>query len=1061
MRRRCFRTTLFVCLCAGGLSACWTGPARADTIKPKSAVDPVLHDYLNANGLLNRGLYELAAAEYRKFLEQAGDHEKSPLAHYGLGVCLFRLKKYDEATKELASLYKNAKFEFSAEIGTMLGQCHLIAQRPAKAAQVFKETVQRHGKHDLADDAAAGLVEAMYLAGQMDDAVDAGQDFDNRWPESPLWQRSRFFHGLALLAKKDFGKAAGRIGELLKRFPEGAFADQASLLLAQAYQQNGQADKAIAQYRQIVKGAKGDYVSDALLGLGTLLQQQGDHKEAGDFLDQLLERSPKDSMLASTRLQRGLAWFDQDEFARGYEVLSKVALSDDPLSDQAAYWAAKCKLREGDVAEASKLLGDAMDRFGKSALLPEMIYDRAIAQVRGERLEDAAASLRLFHSRFTDHRLAADVLQLLASVDHQRRAFDESIESCKEFLVRFPSHELSSAVSFLTGENEFLAGRYDVAVPRYEEFLARYSDDDRANKAKFRLGTALYRLRRFDDATPFLTETAAVADDHEMFRPARLALGDIYFQGGAWAQAERYLNDYLADGLSSPSADDALLKLGLARHRQEKHQEAIQAYDRLIDRFADTAHGLQAVFERGQALVELDRLDEAVKAFETVMEKGGDSRFAAYALNHLAAIATQRKDYSSASQLFQRTAQATSESGIKADALFQKAQALMSARQFEAAQAAFEDFLKRYDSHTHAPVARARRAIAIARQDRHADAVEAIVEVGRRDAAQLDPALRDAIHYEKAWCLRELERFDEAAVAYRDLLADKPEGPVYAHALLELAGIELNAKRFESAVVLLGRMRDLLNSDPDRVPAELREQAIYRLAVCEFELERFREAAEVFEVFVEAHPESDLMASARFHAGEAFFRLGRHEDAAKHLTHLADDFADRKEHGPGLLRLGESLAELQHWARSERVFTEYLSAYGSSEHWYQAQFGVGWARENQKRYDEAIDAYRQVTSRHQGPKTARAQFQIGECLFAKQRYDEAVRELLKVDILYAYPEWSAAALYEAARCFEKLGMVVEARAHFKQVVDQHKQTRWAELATQRLTEIAGTGLPGR
>jgi TolA-binding protein len=203
------------------------------------------------------------------------------------------------------------------------------------------------------------------------------------------------------------------------------------------------------------------------------------------------------------------------------------------------------------------------------------------------------------------------------------------------------------------------------------------------------------------------------------------------------------------------------------------------------------------------------------------------------------------------------------------------------------------------------------------------------------------------------------------------------------------------------------------------------------------------------------------MASARFHAGESFFRLGRHEDAVKHLTHLVDDFADSKEHGPALLRLGESLANLQHWARSERVFTEYLSGYGSSEHWYQAQFGVGWARENQKRYDEAIDAYRKVTSRHQGPKTARAQFQIGECLFAKKRYDEAVRELLKVDILYAYPEWSAAALYEAARCFEKLGKVVEARAHFKLVVDQHKQTRWAQLATQRLTEIASTGLPGR
>ena len=92
---------------------------------------------------------------------------------------------------------------------------------------------------------------------------------------------------------------------------------------------------------------------------------------------------------------------------------------------------------------------------------------------------------------------------------------------------------------------------------------------------------------------------------------------------------------------------------------------------------------------------------------------------------------------------------------------------------------------------------------------------------------------------------------------------------------------------------------------------------------------------------------------------------------------------------------------------------------------------------------------------------ARAQFQIGECLFAKQQYEDAVRELLKVDILYAYPEWSAASLFEAGRCFQKLGKPVEARNHFNQVAEQYGQTRWAEMASQQLTQGSGGSLPGR
>ncbi len=52
-------------------------------------------------------------------------------------------------------------------------------------------------------------------------------------------------------------------------------------------------------------------------------------------------------------------------------------------------------------------------------------------------------------------------------------------------------------------------------------------------------------------------------------------------------------------------------------------------------------------------------------------------------------------------------------------------------------------------------------------------------------------------------------------------------------------------------------------------------------------------------------------------------------------------------------------------------------------------------------------------------------------------------------------------LFEAARCFEKLGKSVEARNHFKQVGDRHPQTRWAKMASQRLSELSAAGMGGR
>src|SRR5690606_26095116 len=59
------------------------------------ANDPALREFHSANGLLARGMDELAVTEYRKFLEASPNHEKAPTARYGLGVALFRLKRFD------------------------------------------------------------------------------------------------------------------------------------------------------------------------------------------------------------------------------------------------------------------------------------------------------------------------------------------------------------------------------------------------------------------------------------------------------------------------------------------------------------------------------------------------------------------------------------------------------------------------------------------------------------------------------------------------------------------------------------------------------------------------------------------------------------------------------------------------------------------------------------------------------------------------------------------------------------------------------------------------------
>lgn len=1020
----------------------------------ESGADGALRDYLSANGLLNRGLFELAAAEYRKFLSDHAAHEKAPVARYGLGVCLFRMGQHEGAIAELKPLTGIADFAFLTEAETIIAQCLLALNRFEEAADAFAKAAGRGGDHPLADDAASGAIEALHRLGKNDAVIRQCEEFCTRWSDSPLRDRVQYFWGLAAIAKNDDAAAIVQLKALLEKHSQSPFAPHAELLLAQGYQRAGQTQDALGQFAAVLKRKDSAYAADALLAGGALLRVQKKLPQAGDMLDRLIEKFPQSRLIRRAKLERGLVSLDEEKFDAAAAQFESLAGEGGELSDEAAYWLGKCHFRRGRFADAAKVLGDAAKRFPKSRLAAECQYDQAVSVVRANEAEGAAALLKDFCSRYADHRLMADAMHLHALVEHQAKRFAESSALCQAFLSKFADHALLSEVMFLHGENEFLSERYTESVSRFREFLTKFTSDPKAVTAGYRIAIALYALERYDEAQPLLSKLAPLAAREEAYRPALLALGDIHLRRSEWKIAEQHLAAYLGGGSEFASADDALLKLAVCRQRQDRAAEALADYEKLIERFPASAHRTQAKFEKGQLLLVLEKHDLARAAFEEVAAEGTNTPFAAHALNHLANLAMRGNQFDKAADLF---AKASAGGAGDADAMLGQAHALMSGKEFSQAEQALRSFVEREPSHTRCGEARAQLAIAIARQDRCGDALPAI-EVAR-SAIGLDPALQSSLGYEKAWCLRLLDRVDEAIAAYRALTTEA-SGDIRLHAYLELGELEFNGKNFDAACEALTQLRGLLSSEADsEVKRGLREQAAYRLGLCEFERGKFEEAAKTLDEFASTFPESAQLPAAVFYTGESHFRLNRHEKAATALSRMTKDFAGHALSETAMLRLGESLGVLQRWTMSEETYREYLKRFGEKTLWYQASFGVGMACENQKKYEDAIGAYRNVVDRHSGSTAARAQFQIGECLFAQGKHEEAVRELLKVDILYAYPEWSAAALYEAGRCFEKLGKPAEAQAHFGQVAEKYKDTQWARLASQRLTELTTSASP--
>ena len=358
--------------------------------------EATLRDYLSANGLLNRGLYDLAEPEYRRFLQEHGSHEKAPIARYGLSVCLYRTEQYAAAVTELTQLTSAKDFAFAAEVRAMLGQCHLTLKQYDEAAEALNDLLRNHRKHELADDSAALLVEAYYLDGKHEPALAQCRRFEARWPNSPLRERVLFFAGLAHMAREDHEAAADRFAQLLKAYPQSGFAEQVALLLAQCHHQRGVLDQAVRWYRAVLENTASDYTPDALHGLATLLHEQGDPESAGKLLDRLLERFPDSSLRTRASLLRGRTRFELEEYERAADSFERVEQADGALADDGAYWLAKCRLRQGAFGDAARRLEQTLQRFPESELRPEMRYDLGVALARAGQEDAASQALREF-----------------------------------------------------------------------------------------------------------------------------------------------------------------------------------------------------------------------------------------------------------------------------------------------------------------------------------------------------------------------------------------------------------------------------------------------------------------------------------------------------------------------------------------------------------------------------------------------------------------------------------------------------------------------------------------
>lgn len=296
----------------------------------------------------------------------------------------------------------------------------------------------------------------------------------------------------------------------------------------------------------------------------------------------------------------------------------------------------------------------------------------------------------------------------------------------------------------------------------------------------------------------------------------------------------------------------------------------------------------------------------------------------------------------------------------------------------------------------------------------------------------------------------------KARELYDLLCKELPAVPLATDARFELAELLADRGEHDAALALLNAA---LDKEP---PQELADKIHIRLGTCEAMKGNSKEALAQFDA-VAQNPKSVLAGQAQYRAGECLMLQKNWAEAAKRLAIFRDQQPFHNVPGisdKALLRLGQVLAQSGQWDQSRQALELLVQRFSSSPWVNEARYGIGWAWQNQKQFDNAVKVYEQIVSATAEIVAARAQLQIGLCRLEQKRHPEATTALLVVPFSYDYPELNAAALCEAGRAFVESKQPEQAERLFQRVLKEHPDSQWAAAAKERIAALSN-GAPNK
>jgi len=605
-RAFCLRI-LCLLLCIGG----------ADSASAMNSEERLLF----ANGLYRRGLYDLAAPEYRALMTNNAALQMQDLAAFRLGEC-----------------YRN------------LGQTN-------DAAEAYALVINQHPQSVFMHRAAFRRAEIDWQSGRLKDAASQFQKVIERKPPEDIEAASLYYLGISLAGIDRFKDAEKNLRRMLRQHASSPYADYARIALADLLdQQGGSAAEIAGLLNTVVKKPETPALgAEATAKAALLAYRQRDMAEAS-LLFVLLADQTNNPWQVRTRLEAAWSHLFSDKLEKarvnGVEGLAAAPASERPVW---LYLLANIERRAKAPDEAKKHYDELLASAPAHELAPVAAYEASGLAFQASEYE-RVLKLAEFVGANEDYELS--LLWMKAGALRGLGRNTEAIKGYETIVAAHPQSDRAPAAAYQLALISEELGSLTNAASAYLAVAETYKDSAVAPDALMAAASASLRSGQPERAMDAWNKMIKNHPDHPGVDEALMGRARAEAELGRDKPAAATLGTLIASHTNSRFIAEAHYLRATLYEKSEQFEEAEFHYLRAVSLKPSPALARQIQHRRVAVLQRQGRSEDAAALMNRLLVEGGAGQLPSPLLEWLARWNLEQSAYPEAEVAGRRLAEA-------------------------------------------------------------------------------------------------------------------------------------------------------------------------------------------------------------------------------------------------------------------------------------------------------------------------------------------------------------------------------------------------------------------